>query len=557
MRRTNSDKTPRCAGLAALLAALTACSGGESGTGAAVTPIPPVTPATYTIGGTVTGLAGSGLVLENYAGNAPDVLAISTSGSFTFGAQLRSGGEYGIDVKTQPLTPPQFCQVANDSGMVGTVNVTNVQVTCAAGYTVGGIVSGLEGSGLLLQIENFDPPADRSDPEYVGSSLRVNTDGAFTLDSVFPAIFSGDVVKVLDQPASPTQRCLVLNAAISIQGANDTRVAVACAEFSYVVNAADNTLSAYRVDATTGALLDVGSPVATGKSPHAVVGTSYRQFVYVANQGSNDVSAFAVNIATGALTAVPGSPFAAGTNPQALTLYPDNYLYVANTGSNTLSAFAVNATTGALTPLSPATYATGRGPSSLVVDPSYSFLYVANNGGSNDISAFTIDAATGGLTPMAESPFAAGANPLSLVFGGKFLYSANPGGTNPSISGFSVDSSGTLTPLSGSPFPAPVNRSITADRSGEYLYVTSSAGVLGYGIDASTGLLASLSGFPVVSGANGDSVTLDPTSQFLYIANSGAANVTGFRFDPSTGGLTPISASPFAAGNSPDALTIL
>jgi 6-phosphogluconolactonase len=557
--RTNIHRTARCVFSAALLAALTAC--GESGAVAPVTPVTQVTPTTFTVGGTVTGLAGPGLVLENsYGIGQYDDLAVGGSGSFTFREPLGKGVEYGIGVKTQPLTPPQYCQVGepNGSGFIGAANVTNVQVTCAAGYTVGGTVSGLAGSGLELQIENTQPPADPSDPEFVGNSLPVNTNGAFTLDSVYPAMFAGgDFVRILQQPSAPTQRCLIENSGIRIQGANDASVVVACSELAYVTNAADNTLSAYRVDATTGALLAVGTPIATGKSPGAVAGTTTRQFVYVGNEGSNDVSAYAVNVETGALTAVPGSPFAAGTDPRALILY-FNILYVANRGSNTISAFALDATTGALTALSPATYATGQGPSSLAVDPTGQFLYVANSGGSNDISAFVIGAA-GGLTPMAGSPFAAGASPFSLTFGasGKFLYSANPGGVNPSISGFTVDSSGALTPLSGFPFFSAVNRSITADRAGAYLYATAATGVLRYSVDATTGMLTPLPGFPVVSGANTYSVTIDPTSQFLYLANNGSANVAGFRFDASTGGLTPIAGSPFAAGNAADFVTTL
>jgi 6-phosphogluconolactonase len=399
------------------------------------------------VGGTVTGLAGFGLVLNvfytNNLGPAPssfvDALPVSAPGTFTFGRRVAGDTAYAVGVQAQPSSSPaQYCSLANFSGTVAAANVTNVSVTCGAGYTVGGTVSGLVDSGLVLQIENTQIPNDRSDPDYIGSPLPVKANGAFTLDSVYPAIypatfFSGDFVKITQQPSSPTQRCLIENAGISIQGANDTSVAVLCSEFADVANAADNTLSAYRVDATSGALLPVGTPTATGKSPYAVVGTYDRKFVYVANEGSNDISAFAVNIETGVLTAVPGSPFAAGTGPRALTLNRDFFLYVANTGSKTISAFAINAATGALTPLSPATYATGQGPSSLTVNPTYSFLYVANNGGSNDISAFVIDSGTGGLTSMAGSPFAAGGSPLSLAFGasGKFLYTANPGGTTP------------------------------------------------------------------------------------------------------------------------------
>ena len=546
-----------------LLATITGCGGSSPVAPVTpVTPIAPVSTAKYTVGGTVTGLRGPGLVVEDSYGNAFDIddLALSSSGSFTFHSQLGSGVKYGIGVETQPLTPPQFCQVANGSGTVGSANVTNVQVTCGIGYTVGGTVSGLAGSGMILQIESYEPPGASDDPALIGSPLPVKSDGAFTLDSVYPSKFpGGEFVGVTQQPSSPTQRCVVDNADISIQGANDIGVAVLCSEFAYVANAADNGLSTYQVDATSGALLAVGVPIATGRFPYAVVGTTSKRFVYVANQDSNDVSAFSVNVETGALAAVPGSPFAVGTAPQALTLYRDSFLYVANTGSNSLAAFAINSTTGALTPLSPSTYATGTSPSSVAAHPLGSFLYVANNGDSKDISAFVIDGATGGLTPMTGSPFAAGASPSSLAFGsqGKFLYSANSGPMNSSVSGFSVGLDGPLTALNGSPFQLAVSNHFATDPTGSYLYGTTGSTIVGYSINVTTGLLTSLPGFPLVSGADSRSLALDPAGQFLYVVNAGSASVSGFRFDGFTGGLTPLAGSPFAAGNSPDSLTAL
>ena len=101
-------------------------------------------------------------------------------------------------------------------------------------------------------------------------------------------------------------------------------------------------------------------------------------------------------------------------------------------------------------------------------------------------------------------------------------------------------------------FPLPVSHYIATDQTGAYLYVTSGASVVGYGIDATTGALTALPGFPVAAGANAYSITIDPTNQFLYVANDGAANVTGFRLDASTGALTPMAGSPFPAGNHPE-----
>jgi 6-phosphogluconolactonase (cycloisomerase 2 family) len=406
-------------------------------------------------------------------------------------------------------------------------------------YTVGGTVSGLVGSGLTLGI--CPASSNRGPPKPCYSVLQIVANGAFTLPSDHPAF--GTVI-IAQQPSSPTQRCVISSAAALIQDANDHSVTVYCAEYSYVTNATDNTLSAYSIDATTGALAVIGAPTVTGASPYAIVG--FESFVYVGNEGNNDVSAFAIDPTTGALTAVAGSPFAAGTDPQAMVLYGSS-LYVANAGSDNISVYDIDANTGALA--GPFTIATGRSPKSIVVDPEGSQIYVANHGGSNDISEFYSD-----LTPVPGSPFPAGGNPLSLALGanGKFLYSANPDATNPSISGFSVDGGiGVLSPLSGSPFPLPVSHYIATDQTGAYLYVTSGASVLGYGIDAATGALTPLPGFPVAAGANAYSITVDPTNQFLYVTNDGTANVSGFTLDASTGALTPMSGSPFPAGNHP------
>jgi len=534
---------------------LGACGGGGGGSGPASTVTPPP-PATYTVGGTVTGLAGSGLVLNSVFGGD---LAVSASGSFTFGTPLPDGSEYNVGVGNQPTSSPaQYCQVANGTGTIAAANVMNVTVTCGTGYTVGGTVSGLVGSGLTLAIcHQVSSHGGRPPPPTCHSLLQVGANGAFTLDSDYPAGYSGfDFVSVTQQPSSPPQRCVLSNAAVSIQTANDTSVVVSCAAYSYVTNAADNTLSSYSVDATTGALAAVGMPTATGTTPYAIVGLDTgagKRYVYVGNEGSNDVSAFAVDNTTGALTAVPGSPFPAGTDPKAMALCGGvQSLCIANAGSHNVSVYTIDYSTGALTALPGSPVAVGKSPTSIVFFNGN--VFVANHGGSNDISAFYNNGGMpGDGTAVPGSPFPAGGNPLSLALGagGKFLYTANPDASRSSISGFSVDLGGPLTPLSGPPFPIPVSNYIATDQTGAYLYVTSGTNIVGYAIDATTGALTELPGFPVASGVNAYSITIDPGNQFLYVANDGAANVTGFRLDASTGALTPMAGSPFPAGNHP------
>ena len=111
-------------------------------------PLPP--PASYTIGGSVSGLAGSGLTLQDNGGNDLQVAAGATS--FVFSTAVESGKAYAVTVSAQPTNPAQTCTVTGGSGTVVSANITSVSITCVTGaVTVGGTISGLTASGLVLQ----------------------------------------------------------------------------------------------------------------------------------------------------------------------------------------------------------------------------------------------------------------------------------------------------------------------------------------------------------------------------------------------------------------------
>src|SRR5206468_611151 len=123
--------------------------------------------------------------------------------------------------------------------------------------------------------------------------------------------------------------------------------------FAYVANINSNSVSAYAINAVTGALTSLGSAIAAGSKPYSVAVNPSADFAYVANINSNSVSAYAINSATGTLTVVTGSPFAAGTNPFSVTIDPSGrFAYVANNASNNISTYTIDASSGALTPLS-------------------------------------------------------------------------------------------------------------------------------------------------------------------------------------------------------------
>src|SRR5437868_1626730 len=70
-------------------------------------------------------------------------------------------------------------------------------------------------------------------------------------------------------------------------------------QFAYVANFTSNNVSAFSINATTGALTTVGSPVAAGTGPISVAADPKGKFLYIANLDSNDVSAFTINGNTG------------------------------------------------------------------------------------------------------------------------------------------------------------------------------------------------------------------------------------------------------------------
>ena len=94
------------------------------------------TVSTYSVGGTVSGLAGS-VTLQN---NGGDDLVVSDNGAFTFATALVDGSTYNVEVSSQPSG--QSCSVNNGVGTIASANVTNISVTCVVPtYTVGGTVS--------------------------------------------------------------------------------------------------------------------------------------------------------------------------------------------------------------------------------------------------------------------------------------------------------------------------------------------------------------------------------------------------------------------------------
>jgi subtilisin-like proprotein convertase family protein len=207
--------------LATLIAAgcVAACGGSSSGGGGGGGG---GNVATFSVGVTVSSVSGSGMVLQlNGAGN----LSVPASGFYTFSNRLASGTPYNVTVFQFPASPTQACAVSNGSGTVAVSNITNVSVTCTTGFTIGGTVTGMSGTGLVLQNNG-------------GGNLSIPGDGPFT----FPApVVSGAPYNVTTFSHTPSQTCAVANATGTANG-NINNVAVTC------------TLG-FKIDASSGPLV--------------------------------------------------------------------------------------------------------------------------------------------------------------------------------------------------------------------------------------------------------------------------------------------------------------
>jgi 6-phosphogluconolactonase len=398
----------------------------------------------YTIGGTVSGMVGSGMVLQN---NGGDDLSISSNGSFSFKTSLTTGTAYAITVKAPPANPSQTCTVSNGSGTMNGALVDNVVVNCVTGPT----------------------------------SVTVDPSG----------------------------------------------------KFAYAANT-NGTISAYIIDQITGALTDLGTPVSAGTYPTSVTVDPSGKFAYAADTIGSTIYSYAIETtgALGARTAV-----SAGTYPTSVTVDQSGHVYVANMGDNTISVYTIQSN-GTLVELANSPFSSGTSPASIItVNLSVGeFAYVANMN-TGTISAYPIDLTTGALG--AGTSVTAETYPVSVTVdpSKQFAYAVNE--SSSTISVYKIDQTtgalGTGTAVAAGNYPTSVVTVLVG--SSEFAYVTNSGDstIWFYSINLSNGNLTKLG--QVDTGVYPSSVTIDPFGRFAYVANMGDTTISVYKINQTTGAL--------------------
>jgi 6-phosphogluconolactonase len=281
-----------------------------------------------------------------------------------------------------------------------------------------------------------------------------------------------------------------------------------------------DTVSAYAIDAKSGALRLLNSASAGGGLPNQVVVDPRGTIAAVTNYGfrttdlNRNNSSFAAlkirpdgtldgplyvdHYAGPALS--PGQTTGAHTHGVVFTK-DDRFAFVAELGLDRIYTYRVDPTKLALAPSAPpfVTVSAGSGPRRLVLSPTDSFLYV-NHETDSKVSVFSVE--DGRLAEIQQ------------------------------ISTLPAEFSGRNT-----------TAEIQIDKSGRFLYVSNRGAdtVAMFAVDPTKGTLTLRDFFPAL-GRTPRNITIDPSGRYLFVSNQGSNNVVVFAIDAATGRLTPTGA---------------
>jgi 6-phosphogluconolactonase (cycloisomerase 2 family) len=230
---------------------------------------------------------------------------------------------FGIDGATGALTLLEGSPLALGAAPAGIA----FHPTAALAFVSSIAASAAGGGGI--HVFNLDAASGKPAGEIAGSpffptmfggALVMHPSGNFLYDSAFGvhayAVASSGALTELAQ--SPHPGAASDNSAIDIAVHPSGR-------FLYASSNALGTVTAYGVDATTGAFTDVeGSPFQAGPMSYSVATDRAGRFLYVGNDDADEVSVFPLGAGAGALgVQIGGSPFVVhGLQPEIVLIDP-------------------------------------------------------------------------------------------------------------------------------------------------------------------------------------------------------------------------------------------
>ena len=357
----------------------------------------------------------------------------------------------------------------------------------------------------------------------------------------------------------PRKACLAAALACAAAGAHASHDLVYVG--TYTSGTASQGIYVFDFDAATGKSAAPTLAAATadpsfleihpnGRSLYAVDETD--RFDGLKNNGG--VSAFAIDASTGALALLDQQP-SRGGGPAYVGLDRHGTLaMVANYGGGNVALFPI-AADGSLGASTGFAQDSGHGPNpdqdgphahTIVASPDDRFALVADLG-ADKVYSYKLDAAAGTLDP-ANSPVrrtASGAGPRHLAFGadGKHVYVLNE--INSTVTTYAyaaatgeLKSKQTVSTLPAGYSGANTGAEIALHPNGRFLYASNRGqdAIAVFAVDAATGKLT-LRETVSTQGKTPRSFALDPTGAWLIAANQGSGTLVTFAVDATTGHL--------------------
>ncbi len=284
--------------------------------------------------------------------------------------------------------------------------------------------------------------------------------------------------------------------------------------YSVAESPGPGSVVAYRRDPELGTITELNRQSSEGRGPcHLAIDHSGR-YVLVANYGSGQVAALPIldDGSLGPATGAVQQEGASRVNPERqegphahmIGSSPDGrYIYVPDLGADKVCCYTLD-DHGALVPVPDggATAIPGSGPRHFAFSPDGGTVYVLNELGFT-LDRYAYDAATGALDRLQQVPtLPDGFNEYNLCAhvvvspDGRFVYASNRG--HDSIAAWSVGEEGALTFIDWIPAGGNTPRNFSLDPTGNWLVVANmgSDDVVAYRRDLATGLTT---GEPVVT----------------------------------------------------------
>ena len=331
--------------------------------------------ATKSLGGTISGLTSAGLVFQTNGGDNIAIAAGSTS--FTVPTTFANGASYSVGVATQPTMPLQVCTVSNGSNTVGAAP-SNIRVACA---TQSRLVLGVNPDVNYVRVYSTNA-ANSVWTQISGSPIGT---GSGSMPFSIAADVAGKFAYVANRNGNTIAAYAINLGAGALTPAAGSRfltgskpnAVTADPTGKFVYGVSSSNVYGYAVDPTTGALTPVaGSPFSTStNSATSITLDPTGKFVYVGGNASGSsqdiVSAYAIDATTGALTSIAGSPYSQSpTNATTTSVKVESsgkFLYTTFGNSDAIKVYSIDASTGSLS--SAGIFSGGNASNALAIIP--------------------------------------------------------------------------------------------------------------------------------------------------------------------------------------------